>query len=120
MRIRMLTCVDITQTDARKGDNPHERKQQQNFLTAVNTISLRANPIVDSKPVIVKDSKWKNEKVWQLDFSFENDSMHSLDLLIKDFNYVPIITGLDETLEFTNDAFITENGKTNTKFIMLD
>ena len=115
----MITCVDITQTNARKGDDVVKRKQQQNFLTAVNTISLRANPIVNNEPLIVKHDKWKGQRVWQLDFQFENDSMHSIDLLIKDFNYVPIISGLDETIKFTNDAFVTENGNPNTSFYLL-
>ncbi len=128
MRFRLLTLIDITNTGARKGDDYRKQQQQQNYLTAVQTISLRSNPIIHQKPTVKKQSVSNlgfgedikgSHCVWTLDFEFESES-HNLDLLIKDFDLVPVISGLDETAKLEPCAFLT-NGRSNrnTVFIQL-
>lgn len=129
MRFRLLTLIDITRTDSRRGDDVRSQKQQQNYLTALQTISLRSNPIVNSRPVSevmnVKDlgfgKAFKGDhRVWKLNFEFESES-HSLDFLKYDFDLVPVITDLDETIKLKNSAFLTNgNDERNIVFLNLD
>lgn len=124
MRFVLYTLIDITQTNARRGEDPFAHQQQQNYMTALQTISLRANPIITTSPVCKKmtcnelgfEFKGKHN-VWSLEFSFESEGQHSLDFLNLDFNYVPVIKELNETIELNPCAFITHNGNSNTKFI---
>ncbi len=130
MRFQLLTLVDITRTNARRGDDLYLQKQQQNYLTALQTISLRANPIVNSPPVCEEKSikglgfgsnYSGKQRVWRLNFAFESDEQHNIDYLLNDFNYVPIINNLNETAEFKDSAFITQsNDSTNIVFSKLE
>jgi hypothetical protein len=121
MKFELKTLVDITKTDARRGENIHQYNQQQNFLTLYQTISLRANPIVKRKPVIEKynisnvgfGKKYKGvHSVWTWIFEFESESQHSIAMLKDDVNLVPIISQLDETAKLDVDAFITYDEQT--------
>lgn len=127
MRFRLLTLIDITNTGARKGDDPRKQRQQQNYLTAIQTISLRSNPIIDKPPVMKKQNVNKlgfgtdikgNHCVWSLDFEFESDS-HNLELLTKDFDLVPVINDLDETVKLDPCAFLT-NGRPDRNTVFLE
>lgn len=118
MIFELQTLVDITQTGARHGDDPKQQQQQQNFYTALQTISLRANPTIDcspqSKTVPVKGmgfgSKYSGQhRVWYWQFSFEQPDSHNIDFLTTDFDLVPVIPGLNETINFNNAAFITSD-----------
>ena len=130
MRFQLLTLVDITRTNARRGDDPRLQRQQQNYLTALQTISLRANPIINSAPTSeeksIKDlgfgSKYTGkQRVWKLNFGFESDEQHNLDYLVHDFNYVPIIDSLDENVNFADAAFITTSAEhKNIVFVKLE
>jgi hypothetical protein len=120
MRFKLLTLVDITKTDARRSDESSLYKQQQNFFSVVQTISLRANPIIESEPVCTKQSTKGlgfgsefsgDHAVWTLSFSFEQAGSHNLDLLREDFDMVPFIAGLTETAKFKELAFNTSNSK---------
>jgi hypothetical protein len=127
MRFQLLTLVDITRTNARRGDDPYLQKQQQNYLTALQTISLRANPIINSAPACEEKSVeglgfgseyTGKQRVWRLNFGFESEEQHNLEYLLNDFNYVPIINNVDETIQFVNAAFITTSAKhTNIVFL---
>lgn len=120
MRIQILTLVDITQTNARKGDDPYKQRQQQNFLTTIQTLSLRSNPTITSEPKLVtgtnKDfnfgSAYKGElTVWKLSLSYEQQVDNLLELLEEDFNLVPFITNLNETVDFEIPVFNTFDKK---------
>ena len=117
MRFQLYTLIDITETGARKGDNEKKQKQQQNFLTVVQTISLRCNPIINHKPIIknvaVDQFQFGSavsgvHQVWTLDFEFETEA-HSLELLEHDFDLVPVISELDETINLKTSAFFTKD-----------
>lgn len=129
MKFKLLTLVDITKTDARRGDQSNLYKQQQNFFSVVQTISLRANPVINRDPACEKQpvkglgfgSAFTGEQlVWILPFEFEQASSHSIELLKQDFDMVPFINGLDETVKFKESAFMTNDSrKTNIVFVEL-
>lgn len=118
MKFELKTLIDITKTDARRGDDIYECHQQQNFLTLFQTISLRANPFLTEKPSMQTQNidnmnfgrKYKGaHTVWTLVFEFESESQHSTEMLNDDFNLVPVITGLEETVDLEFSAFITQS-----------
>lgn len=119
MRYKLYTVIDITETGARKGDLVKAQQQQQNFLTVVQTISLRSNPIISHKPTLISckidglgfgSDLNGNHNVWHLNFEFENES-HSLEFLNIDLNCVPVIAGLNETIQLHTPAFFTLDPK---------
>ena len=129
MRFRLYTLVDITETGARRGEDPKQFRQQQNFLTVMKTIGLRVNPTYIKPPSIVNDipnkynlgSKFKNKQtIWEYAFDIEYDDALDKDILDNDFDLIPIITGLDETVKFENDVFITKNLDINNIVFELD
>ena len=129
MRFRLYTLVDITETGARRGEDPKQFRQQQNFLTVMQTIGLRVNPTYIKPPSIVNDipnkynlgSKFKNKQtIWEYAFDIEYDDALDKDILDNDFDLIPIITGLDETVKFENDVFITKNLDINNIVFELD
>jgi hypothetical protein len=124
MRFIMQTLVDITPTGARKGDNPFQANQHQNFLTAINTISMRANPYnvnVTFDEVNVTELPLDaegNQKIWTLTFEFESEGQHSLEMLTEDMHIVPVIPDLENTVNC--NAFLTQGSVINTIFAMPD
>jgi hypothetical protein len=111
----MYTLVDVTETGARRGDDIYRYKQQQNYMTFLQTISLRSNPSIhkntNEKTDLINYNFGEKHKgkhqVWIIEFHFEAENSHSADLMKKDLDYVPIITGINETAKFPTKAFIT-------------
>jgi hypothetical protein len=127
LKFDIYTLADITQTSARKGQDPVSYKQQQNFLTVLQTIGLRVNPSVPNEPVISHNNPKfgsvynKDNTVWKLSVEIEYADSHSVEMLKDDFNFVPIITGLTETAIFKDSVFITRDPKQyNVVFIKTD
>jgi hypothetical protein len=128
MRFRIKTLFDITETRARKGDDSFKVKQQQNFLSVLNTIGLRVNPTYIKEPSVEtitlkgfgSDYKGKHS-VWIYDFEVDYEGAMSIELLENDLDLVPIITGLDETVTFDVPVVRTrDKAKTNILFEQLD
>lgn len=118
MRFEVYTLVDITCTGARKGEDQKLYKQQQNYLTVLNTIGLRVNPIVKKDPKIVTEhptfgKMYDNVKnVWLLEFEIDYGAT-DINLLKNDFTLVPFHSDLDETTVFENNIFITNDDDLN-------
>jgi len=122
----LYTLVDITESKARRGEDPLKFSQQQNFLTMLNTIGLRANPTIIKTPTVVDNfpkfgSLYKDAKhAWRFVFDIEYGA-HSLDMLKDDFMLVPFVAGLKEDCVFDVAAFETKNNKTkNIVFKQMD
>lgn len=129
MKFRMQTLIDITETGARRDEDETKYGQQCNYNTVIQTIGLRANPI----PVAVhiaehnvgnigfgKSYKGKN-RVWIFDFDIEHQDTVNIDTLCKDFDLIPVITGLDETIDINTSAFRTTDPEyKNTVFLIQD
>jgi len=118
MRFILHTLVDITETGARRGEDPLKYRQQQNFLTIMQTIGMRVNPTYIAAPKIVLEipsklglgKSYKNkQKVWTYAFDIEYEGALDIETLVKDFDLIPVITGLEETVKFNNAQFITSN-----------
>ena len=130
MRFRLYTLVDITETNARRvSSNNKEFQQQQNFLTVLQTIGLRVNPTYVSAPAVVKEIPSKlglgkeyktKQNVWEFVFDIEYENALDIETLQNDFNLIPIITGLDETIKFKNAVFISQNSSENIVFFCIN
>ena len=129
-KFRLTTLVDITETGARRGEDPLAYRQQQNFLTVLQTIGLRTNIEYTSGPTCITavpkeiclGSDYKGQhSIWQFEFTSPAPDSLTLDMLNNDFNLIPIITELAETVKFKNSVFITQKPKiSNTNFELLD
>jgi hypothetical protein len=118
MRFIIHTLVDITETGVRRGEDPKQFRQQQNFLTVMQTIGLRVNPTYVKAPEVVKEVPSKlglgtsyktKQSVWKYVFDMEYEGALDIETLVNDFDLIPIITQLDETAKFENAHFITKN-----------
>jgi hypothetical protein len=128
MRFIIKTLFDITETRARKGDDTYKVKQQQNYLSILNTIGLRVNPTYINEPVVQEETLkgfgtdyTGKHKVWTYKFDVDYEGALDLETMIKDFDLCPIITGLDETVEINPATIRTQNkAKTNIIFYIDD
>ena len=118
MRFTIHTLVDITETHARRGDDPKQHRQQQNFLTVLQTIGLRVNPTYLEAPEVIKEVPSKlglgtsfktKQSVWKYVFDIDYEGALDIETLVNDFDLIPIITQLDETAKFENAHFLSKN-----------
>ncbi|MDA9953462.1 hypothetical protein N9D61_03875 [Planktomarina sp.] len=120
MNFRINTLIDITETKARRQDNDKfAYKQQANFQTLLQTLGLRTQVFYNNSPSFDKLSTSKfnfsdkyigKQNVWTFDFYIEYEDGLSLDMLTEDFDLIPIITGLNETID-TDKALFRTTGK---------
>ena len=118
MIIKIQTLIDITETGVRKGPDKLAVGQQTNWDTLVQVIGLRANPEPqqgDMKKVDIKEysfgSKHKGKhNVWTYEFWLPDGSA-SADNLLDDFNLVPYISNLNETIASNTHVFFTKNSE---------
>lgn len=116
-QITLFTLVDITATGVTRsnfGEDTVERNQQRNWETVLQILGLRTQPIIISDPVahVNCDLDWMdfgdlyegNQTVWSFVFSSEQN-VFQIDQLEKDFEQIPIITGLTETAKFLLPIF---------------
>jgi hypothetical protein len=57
-----------------------------------------------------------NHNIWEYVFEIEHEGALSEEILINDFNLIPIIDQLNETVKFDNAVFITKNPNLNNIF----
>jgi len=120
----LFTVVDITETGARRGDPKLLEHQQQNYLTVMNTIGLRANPTIIKSPYLVEENiKFGKgisaKKVWRMVFDIEY-GIHSVDMLKLDFDLVPFIKELTEDAVLGDPVFRTNIDRSNIVFREID
>lgn len=130
MRYIIYTTVDITNTGQYRSEPGKEadRWKEQNFQTVLQTLGIRSNITFDSKPEVmtVKGSILGFNtnsiiKVWSFSFISERDYSFGTDVdpveyLITDFEGVPYISGLGESMEQNYDIFVTEGSARNIIF----
>ncbi|MDB4257099.1 hypothetical protein N9827_00400 [bacterium] len=130
MRFKLHTLVDITETNTRRGEDPVEYRQQQNYLTVMQTIGMRVNPTYIKAPSITNEVPSKlglgsmfntKQKVWTYEFDIDYEGAIDVPTLVNDFDLIPIITKLNETAKFDNSQFLTKNlEKSNIIFMLMD
>jgi len=118
MRFKIKTLVDITETKARKGEDEVLYGEQQNYMTLLNTLGLRTNinlrgtPKVETVSIKGFGSTYKGEhKVWTQEIEVEYEGATNIDFMKNDFDLVPIINNLNETVEFDIAVFRTKDAK---------
>lgn len=116
------TLVDITATGITRyrPDQEHLRNQQRNWETVLQTIGLRTQPMMIKGPVYIEsniDNGWDfgenyqgTHRVWAWTFGVEHEDIFGTyddptAGLLRDFEQVPVITGLDETARFMLPIF---------------
>lgn len=130
MDYKLYTTVDITRTGQYRSEPGKEdlRWKEQNFQTVLQTIGIRANVSYGVPPVMITvkgnlvgfdTSKIVN--IWQFDFYTERDYLFETDgdpvgYLKEDFDGVPYISGLDESMEQNYDVFVTDGPAKNIVF----
>ena len=136
--INIITCytlIDITHTGvvrySNSPDNMKKRNQQRNYETLLQVIGLRAQPMLFEKPYVLRyeDLRHYNfgslydgeHTVWVLKFSIEQPEVFKegdnyFGLLEQDINQVPIISGLDETVDLPVTIFSSAYDYKNTYF----
>lgn len=116
MRLEIVTLVDVTQTNEKRGGEPKRYSQQSNFNTLIQTATLRANflPIrVDINNSSINQfgfgKKYKDkQKHWITRLEAERESVGlDIAMLNEDFDLVPIVLGLDETVKIPDNVFNT-------------
>jgi hypothetical protein len=117
MNFNIYTLVDITNTGAKRNQDPQAYKQYQNYLTVLQTIGLRVNPTVNTDPVLTSTypkfgTEYKGtQRVWKLPIEIEYEGAINLEMLIGDFDCVPFITNLSESVVFKTCVFRTQDSK---------
>ena len=115
------SLVDITATGVTRGDNDSiERNQQRNWETILQCIGLRVQPQHIQLPVTAVfenvsiaefgDFYTGTQKIWTWGWAVEQEGIYDLSNntlagLLKDFEQVPIVTGLEETARFMLPIF---------------
>lgn len=132
MQYKLYTTVDITNTGQYRTEPGKEqlRWKEQNFQTVLQTLGIRANIVFTEKPVVsemrgslVGFNTDEIVRVWRFDFSterehlFESDS-NPIGYMLKDFDGIPYISGLDECMKQNYDVFVTEGQSCNIVFFM--
>lgn len=110
---KVYTTVDITRTDARRGDDAYQIKQMQNYLTVLQTIGLRVNPTIEKKPYVT-DSELG--RCYCLEVGIEFDSAVNKQMLENDFSMIPYIDGLEEFSNTKERVFVTKGNERNIIF----
>lgn len=116
------TLVDITSTGVTRyrPEQEFERNQQRNWETVLQTIGLRTQPQMIKGPVSTESNLtdgWDfgeayqgRHKIWIWTFAVEHSDVYltnddPIGGLLKDFEQIPIIQGLEETARFMLPIF---------------
>jgi len=131
MRIVIKTLVDVTKTGVRRPNEGDTLKQSQqsNFNTLQQIINLRglinenSDPSVETLKIDGQfGSKYKGEhKVWTYEFTLDRDDVYNdgedrIGFLKQDFEGIPIVGALTETI--SKPSVFKVKGKTDYNMII--
>lgn len=109
----LYTLADITNTGVFKSRSDLERSQQQNFDTVLSTIGLSGNVYFRNPPKIIGADIFgaPNERCWYFEWTMELEYLFHVDddpiaRLKQNFEFVPFISGLTETVKFEKPIFM--------------
>ncbi len=132
--IELFSLVDITKTNITRNNRPQGsnlsqlewdflRNQQRNWDTVIQLLGLRFQPMNITPPQCLLNQKsdyfgfgnifanYSNLSVWKCSCTFDHEI--NIDSIVTDFNNVPIITGLNETVKFNSSCFSTATTNCN-------
>jgi|TARA_R110000796_G_scaffold133550_3_gene249157 hypothetical protein len=128
--MKVYSLIDITETKQRRNnsDNVVAIGQQANWMTFVQTMMLRTNMMYES-PTAVKYTAAELKKlgfgtdykgghtVWEVDITTDSyQTMPAVESLESDFNLVPTVANLTETIRINNNVFRTSDQAKNILF----
>lgn len=130
MQYYLYTTVDITNTGQYRPEAGKEplRWKEQNFQTVLQTLGIRANLESYGKPEVKEIAgsvlgfnTGNIIHVWHFEFVTERNDVYEkgndpIGALIDDFNGIPYISGLDESMDQNFDVFVTEGPARNIIF----
>ncbi len=130
MEYKLYTTVDITHTGQYRVElgKESDRWKEQNFQTVLQTLGIRANVAFTRKPELIQIrgsligfNTDEIINVWRFDFNTERDHLFEFNnnpvgYLLEDFDLVPYISGLNESMQQNFDIFVTEGPATNIVF----
>jgi hypothetical protein len=130
MNYSLYTTVDITHTDQYRIEPGKEelRWKEQNFQTVIQTLGIRANISFTTSPRLINSVGTAlgfntNEiiRIWAFDFYTEREQLFEYNndpvgYMITDFNGVPYIAGLSESIEQNYNVFVTDGAARNIVF----
>jgi hypothetical protein len=126
-----LSLVDITHTGVTRSNDADDlkRNQQRNWETLIQCLGLRCQ-VQDIKGPIVVDTDLEllefgdlfegDHKVWVWTWAVETPEVYTnkdpLDMLLLDFEQVPVVTYLEETARFMLPIFYPHGSIKNVYF----
>jgi hypothetical protein len=129
------SLVDITATGVTRDEvDSIERNQQRNWETVIQCIGLRTQPLHIQEPITAisettdigefGDFYTGTQKIWTWTWAVEHEEIYNLGGnplagLLKDFEQVPIVTGLEETARFMLPIFYPYGTIKNIYFVQL-
>lgn len=123
-RYQIITLIDITRTNPNRSEVDNKKiSQQANFNSLLQAIGMRSNVSWAADPkmhtgalpddIDGKAVHW----IWTFDVEREDVFLEGNDpvaLLVNDLNGVPVIDGLDNSVDITPAAFQTKGKNQNT------
>ena len=133
MKIIVKTLLDITETKKHKHNctDKLQVNQQSNYMSFFNCLSMRFNPYYDVGPTGTEQDVQGlgfgsdytgTQKVWEFEFDLET-VVAGIDhqTLVNDFDLIPMIPGLTESIKINNNVLLTtDKKKRNIVFILPD
>lgn len=124
MNIAGYTLIDITDTGVyrQSAENSLERNQQRNWETVLQIIGLRTQPLNIRSPINPQKVSLSihqfgsfysgSQMCWKFVFRVENPYVlgpedNPITFLEQDFDKIPIISGLNETIALPDSVFYT-------------
>jgi hypothetical protein len=119
--MKVYSLIDITETKQRRNNSSDQKAigQQANWMTFMQTMMLRINVICET-PVVVERTQAElkelgfgssytgKQKVWEVSCKTdEYQYFPPIESLEEDFNFVPVIGQLNETIKINNNVFRT-------------
>ena len=129
MRYKILSLIDITKTKVRRGQFEDVKivNQFSNYMAFENSLLLRSNMNIVSGPsaerqditnLIFGDNYQGEHMVWTVIVEPDFPDAVNMDTLKQDFDLVPMLIGLDESVNIKTGVFRTmDTDHTNIMFI---
>ena len=122
--LKVYTLIDITETKSYRSADQKLNHQQANFMTFIQTLMLTMNFFYDKAPTLIECDEKKlkelgfgtdykgSHNVWCLEARVdEGRQVPDIETLQNDFDLVPVIPNLNETILINNNVFRAKDKK---------
>ena len=122
--LKVYTLIDITETKSYRSADQKLNHQQANYMTFLQTLMLTMNFFYDKAPTLIECDEKKlkelgfgtdykgSHNVWCLEARVdEGRQVPDVETLQNDFDLVPVIPNLNETILINNNVFRAKDKK---------